>query len=162
MHVIQDHVGDHAQEPAIFIGQKRAGEGRSCRIKNPDIVVPDKNDKTTRLIVEVDPKAEPVVATGGLMLAMLGDNITPSNTFTGYSIKDTLFAFVTVLSAEEKSQKARQFKLIEEELPRKFKLSDLGISEVRLCFGTTQEQAMDTFKDAVVEHLGIRAMTPAS
>lgn len=144
-----DHVTQAREELALFIGPKTQGQGRGCRIAEVDILVYNKLTHRVELIIEVDPKCAPKILMGNLMSVLLSDNYAPSNEFSAYKIKDTLVMFVTLLDGRKGSQKASQFKLIQQTMHRKLPLLELGVKGVVLCHGETEEEAIHAFQKAI-------------
>ncbi len=145
-----DHVTEAREELALFVGSKVAGEGRGSRVAQVDILVCNEATRTVDLIVEVDTNPNPKTLMGDILAVLLADNYTPSNSFSSYAIRGTLFIFVTVLHGRPGSQKGTQFKLVEEALRSKFDLPRLGVRDVRLCFGTDELAAIERAKEIVL------------
>ena len=125
--------------------------------------------RTIELVVEVDPNPNPKKLMGDILAVLLADNYTPSNGFSPYKFEKALFVFLTVLDGRSGSQKASQFKRIEEALREKLDLESLGIRDVRLCFGKDEEDAVNQaqavvrdFFTAVGEHSVTSATAHAS
>jgi hypothetical protein len=149
-----DHVTEAKEELALFIGSKTQGQGRGCRIAQVDILVCNELTKRVELIVEVDPNCAPKVLMGNLMSVLLADNYVPSNSFSSYAITNTLVIFLTLLDCRQGSQKVSQFKLIEQTMRHKLALTELGVKDVILCHGVTEDEAIEAFQKAIRDHFG--------
>ncbi len=149
-----DHVTEAKEELALFIGSKTHGQGRGCRIAQVDILVCNELTKRVELIIEVDPNCVPKILMGNLMSVLLADNYSPSKSFSSYVIKDTLVIFLTLLDCRRGSQKASQFKLIERTMRHKLALAELGVKDVVLCHGVTEDEAIHALQKAIRDQFG--------
>lgn len=148
-----DHVTCDRQELPLFLGEKLAGTGRGSRIAQVDLIVCDQSSQTVNLIIEVDPNPNPKKVLGDILAVLLADNYTPSNEFQPFKIKDAVFVYVTVLPENPHSQKAKQFRQIEAALQAKLDLRSLGIHAVHLCHASTEEGAVERFRQTVEPYL---------
>ncbi len=148
-----DHVTQDRQDLALFLGEKLAGTGRGSRIAQVDLIVCDQSSRTMNLIIEVDPNPNPKKVLGDVLAVLLADNYTPSNKFQPFKIESAVFVYLTVLPDKPRSQKVEQFRQIEAALQAKLDLRSLGIHAVHLCHASTEEEAIDRFKQIVEPYL---------
>ena len=88
------------------------------------------------------------------MSVLLADNYVPSNSFSSYAIIDTSVIFLTQLDCKRGSQKVPQFKLIERTMRHKLALNELGVKDVALCHGLTEDEAIHACQQVIRDHFG--------
>ncbi|MGH9794102.1 MAG: hypothetical protein ACRD5G_04960 [Candidatus Acidiferrales bacterium] len=137
-----DHVTEARETLGLYLGPKMARKGRSNQIAQVDVLVCNEESRTVELIVEVDPNPNPKKLLGDICSVFMADNYTESKSSACYKIDDTLVVFVTLLREKASSQKAEQFVGIEQALNTRLDLSRVGVRKVRLCYGSSEDQAL--------------------
>ncbi len=144
-----DHATEDKETSGLYIGPKLRGQGRRAQIAQVDLLVCNDDTRTVELIVEVDKNPNPKKALGDILPVLIADNYTPSNNYTPYRIDGTLVIYVTALSGNAGSQKAAQYERIEQAIHSKLDLGRLGVKGVRLCYGRTEEEAIQSCKEII-------------
>ena len=140
-----DHVTQKREECSLFLGRKMPGKGRGARLGGVDLLVCNEKTQSVDLIIEVDPSTNPKKLMGDMLAVMLADNYALSKSYStdkAYKIEETLFIYATLLPMREKSQKEKQFRIIEEAVRSKMSLAKLGLRDVCLCYGPTEEKVV--------------------
>jgi hypothetical protein len=155
-----DHVEGCGEELSLFIGPKEARTGRASRISEVDLIGCHELTRKVMLIVEVDFQASPTPkhVLSNLLPVLLADGYTPSYELLPYKFENTLVIFLTLIERKNGSQKQAQFRLIEKTIRDKFQLKGFGIADVRICFGSTEEEAFQDFKKVIDKHFGELSM----
>lgn len=149
-----DHVRGCGEELSLFIGPKEPRTGRANRISEVDLLGCHELTRKVVLVVEVDFQANPTPkrVLSNLLPILLTDSYTASYELRPYKFENTLVIFLTLIESKIGSQKQAQFRLIEETIRRKFPLKAFGIADVRICFGSTEEEAIHNFKNLIQEY----------
>lgn len=142
-----------SEQNALYLGEKKRGLGRAGRICLPDILARRDDTHTVDLIVEVDLNTDlrPKDLVGLLLTPALADNHTPSYIYgvrNQYSLRDTVVIAVTARSNVARGQD------LAEEMYRRFHLSELGVRELCVCNGATEEEVEARFTQVIRSRFG--------
>jgi hypothetical protein len=142
-----------SEQSALYLGEKERGLGRAGRICLPDILARRDDIHTLDLIVEVDLNTDlrPKDLVGLLLTPALADNHTPSYRYgvcNQYLLRDTVVIAVTALNALARGQD------LAEAMYRRFHLSELGVRELCVCTGATEEEVEARFTQVIRRRFG--------
>ena len=144
-----DHTTEAKETLGLYVGRKQPGQGRSAQIAQVDLLVCNEKTRKVELIIEVDPNPNPKKFLGDVLPVLIADNYTPSNSYSPYHIDGTLVLYVTAIDGRAGSQKAVQLQRIERAIHAKLDLGGLGVRAVRVCYGRTEEEAIQSCKENI-------------
>lgn len=148
-----DHVTHDRETLGLYLSSKISGSGRSDQIAQVDVVVTDEVSKRVELVIEVDPNPNPKKLLGNVLSVSLADNYTPSNSNQAYRIEGTVVIFVTLLDLKSGSQKAEQLRRLEVALNTRLDLKRMGVRSVRLCYGSSEDEAETHAREVIMREL---------
>ncbi len=152
-----DHTTENKQELAFFLERKEPGTGRGARVAQADIIGCRPDKRTVELVVEVgevvNPSPKKVIS--NIVPYFFAANYTPSYESIPYEMVETVLFFLTLVNGKENSQKPRQLQLIKTKIQNQLLGTSKGIRAVEICYGSTENEIADAFKNTFGRYFGV-------
>jgi len=157
--ILQDHVGEKRQHAPLYIREKLPKQGRRKQIKQVDVAAVDESAKTVRLIIEIDPDANPAHILGAVGAALVADIYVPTSKHSSsdaYEIEDCVMLYATTVSGKPNSQKPQQLEVLEETINSKLVLANRScrIRRVYIRHAWDENQLIEECQRVIREELG--------
>jgi hypothetical protein len=160
-------VPGESKRGALYIGEKKRGQGRRSQVAQADILVRREDTRTIELVVEVDFKRKrngdlaaprPKDVTGLLLTPAAADNHTPSDKYRDpYRLQDTV---ITVISAYPTLQALEDDRAFARELFTRYHVAERGVRELVVCGGAIQGHVEESFKEMIRTRFWAKTLLP--